>query len=243
MRRRGAGIAGIQRQRQQTNVIKQVGLEMEAVEIESMTKQMAVFKTQLETFATNHKRDIRKNPQFRAQFQQMCAQVGVDPLNSKKGFWSELLGVGDFYFELGVQIVEVCLASQTRNGGLMELQEVLESLKSIRPKNAPVVSADDCERAVNKLKSLGKGFDILKIGKQKLIQSVPAELNRDHAAALNLAAGTGYVSMTQLCNDLGWSALQSKNCIDFLLREGLAWQDGQSGQGMTYWFPALWTRA
>lgn len=34
-----------------------------------------------------------------------------------KGFWSEMLGVGDFYYELGVQIIEVCLALRHRNGG------------------------------------------------------------------------------------------------------------------------------
>jgi hypothetical protein len=28
-----------------------------------------------------------------------------------------MLGVGDFYYELGVQIVEVCLATNHRNGG------------------------------------------------------------------------------------------------------------------------------
>lgn len=28
-----------------------------------------------------------------------------------------MLGVGDFYYELGVQIVEVCMATNHRNGG------------------------------------------------------------------------------------------------------------------------------
>ena len=46
--------------------------------------------------------------------QDMCASIGVDPLASSKGFWSEMLGVGDFYYELGVQIVEVCMASSHR---------------------------------------------------------------------------------------------------------------------------------
>lgn len=46
--------------------------------------------------------DIRKNPTFRAQFHEMCAKVGVDPLASNKGFWAELLGIGDFYYELGL---------------------------------------------------------------------------------------------------------------------------------------------
>lgn len=46
--------------------------------------------------------DIRKKPAFRAQFHEMCAKVGVDPLASNKGFWAELLGIGDFYYELGM---------------------------------------------------------------------------------------------------------------------------------------------
>lgn len=29
----------------------------------------------------------------------MCSSIGVDPLASGKGFWSDLLGVGDFYYE------------------------------------------------------------------------------------------------------------------------------------------------
>ena len=51
----------------------------------------------------------------------MCANIGVDPLASNKGMWAQLLGFGDFYYELGVQIVEACLATRTYNGGFMEL--------------------------------------------------------------------------------------------------------------------------
>lgn len=40
------------------------------------------------------------------------------PSPAGKGFWSEMLGVGDFYYELGVQIIEVCLALKHRNGGV-----------------------------------------------------------------------------------------------------------------------------
>jgi len=47
--------------------------------------------------------DVRRDPAFRAQFHAMCANVGVDPLASNKGAWAQLLGFGDFYYELGVQ--------------------------------------------------------------------------------------------------------------------------------------------
>ena len=34
----------------------------------------------------------------------MCASIGVDPLASNKGFWSNMLDIGDFYYELGSNI-------------------------------------------------------------------------------------------------------------------------------------------
>ena len=82
-----------------------------------ISQQLKVFKDQLEVFAAKHKNDINKNPVFRRQFQKMCTQVGVDPLASTKGFWAELLGVGDFYYELAVQVIDVCMSTQRANGG------------------------------------------------------------------------------------------------------------------------------
>ena len=54
----------------------------------------------------------------------MCANIGVDPLASNKGMWAQLLGFGDFYYELGVQVVEACLATRAVNGGLMDLESL-----------------------------------------------------------------------------------------------------------------------
>ena len=45
-----------------------------------MSKMLEAFRTNLEEFAANHKNDIRRNPEFRMQFQEMCATIGVDPL-------------------------------------------------------------------------------------------------------------------------------------------------------------------
>ncbi|XP_057277423.1 vacuolar-sorting protein SNF8 isoform X2 [Pezoporus wallicus] len=45
-----------------------------------MSKQLDMFRTNLEEFASKHKQEIRKNPEFRVQFQDMCATIGVDPL-------------------------------------------------------------------------------------------------------------------------------------------------------------------
>ncbi len=63
----------------------------------------------METFAQKYKKDINRNPEFRKQFQEMCNSIGVDTLASNKGFWAQLLGFGDFYYELAVQIIEICI--------------------------------------------------------------------------------------------------------------------------------------
>ena len=39
-------------------------------------------------------------------------------MTARKGFWNKVLGVGDFYFEVGVRAVEVCLAFRERDGGV-----------------------------------------------------------------------------------------------------------------------------
>ena len=39
-----------------------------------------------------------------------------------------MLGFGDFYYELAVQIVEVCMATSHKTGGLMELGELRRRL-------------------------------------------------------------------------------------------------------------------
>lgn len=53
--------------------------------------QMETFKKSLEEFALRHKQDIRRDPIFRAQFQTMCAKIGVDPLASNKANFNRRL--------------------------------------------------------------------------------------------------------------------------------------------------------
>lgn len=67
------------------------------------------FHIQLLFVHSKYKSQIKSDPYFRSTFQMMCEKIGVDPLASGKGLWGELLGLGDFYYELGVRIIEQCL--------------------------------------------------------------------------------------------------------------------------------------
>jgi len=113
--RRRPGLGAIQQQQMAAEKYKEKGSEFQESALEAMTSQMEVFKNKLEEFAMKHKQDIKRNSEFRKQFQDMCAVIGVDPLATGKSFWS-VLGMGDFYYELSVQVVEVCLASNEKTG-------------------------------------------------------------------------------------------------------------------------------
>lgn len=99
--RRRPGIGGLQTAAAARDQFRLLGENVAQLKADLMKQQLATFRSQLEDFARKHKNDIRKNPAFRSQFHEMCAKVGVDPLASNKGFWAELLGIGDFYYELG----------------------------------------------------------------------------------------------------------------------------------------------
>lgn len=240
--RRSVGLGAINKKKLAEAKYKDKGSELAEEQLSQMSKQLEAFRANLEEFAANHRNDIKKNPEFRRHFQDMCATIGVDPLASGKGFWSEMLGVGDFYYEIGVQIIEVCLATQHRNGGLMNMEELLQKVRTTRGRSrqAQDVSLDDVMRAIKKLKCLGNGFVLHKLNDGRfMVQSVPAELNMDHTCVLNLAQGTGHVSVKLLENELGWQTERSLLVMDRLIQEGLVWVDDQDRNGRLFWFPGL----
>jgi len=158
--RRRAGIGAIKQKKLVTEKFEEKGNELAEAQLEQLSSQLEQFRANLETFAAEHKQEIRKDPEFRKRFQDMCASIGVDPLASGKGFWSNMLDIGDFYYELGVQIVEVCMANQHKTGGLMELGEIRHKLIRSRGKSQhhQDISMDDLLRATKKVKSAWNRF-------------------------------------------------------------------------------------
>lgn len=240
--RRRAGIGAIQKQKLEQERYKDKGSEIQENQFEQMTKQLEIFRVNLEEFATKHKNEIRKNAQFRKQFQDMCASIGVDPLASGKGFWS-VLGIGDFYYELAVQIVEVCLATNYKNGGLISLDELRTKLIGARGKGKQhqEISKDDLLCAARKLKILGSGFTVVPVGKGRyMVQSVPGELSMDHTAVLQVANSTqSCVSISVLKNQLKWEEDRCQKALDHMVSQGLAWIDLQNPVEKCYYFPSL----
>jgi len=215
--------------------------ESQLVELSS---QLETFQTNLETFAREHKDEIKKDPKFRKHFQEMCASIGVDPLASGKGFWSNMLEIGDFYYELAVQIVEVCMAHSEKTGGLMELGDIKHKLIKSRGRSAvhQEITTEDLLISAKKLKVLGNGFTVIGLGSGRyLVQSVPGELSSDQILVLEEAEkNNGCVSTSTLHTKMGWDHNRIDIVVNKMVGEGLVWVDAKATEKM-YWVPSIFT--
>jgi ESCRT-II complex subunit VPS22 len=176
----------------------------------------------------------------------MCSALNIDFLASsyhrdnKSGAGSE---INDFYFNLGVLIVEECRSTRAENGGLISVSDLQARIFEGRGIGGGLkVSDDDIKRAVDSLAPLGSCFSIIKIGHRSLIRSVPKELNTDQSTVLEAIQVLGYVTVSMLQINLDWERPRAHTVIDDLMADSLVWVDMQAGEN-EYWSPAFITAA
>jgi ESCRT-II complex subunit VPS22 len=249
--RRTPGLSSLTSSRIASSQYASHGASLRNQNAQSLSTQLEVFQSLLHNFAVVHAKDIRANPEFRAEFARMCSALGVDFLASshhrgkgkEKGsgsIWAQILGssVNDFYFNLGVLIVEECRATRAENGGLISVAEVRQRIQRGRGIGGGMdVSDDDVMRAVESLSPLGSGFSIVKIGHRSLIRSVPKELNTDQSTVLEAIQVLGYVTVSMLQLNLSWERPRAYAVIEDLMADSLVWVDTQAGEN-EYWSPA-----
>ncbi|XP_062105584.1 vacuolar protein sorting-associated protein 22 homolog 1-like [Humulus lupulus] len=87
---------------------------------------------------------------------------------------------------------------------------------------------------------LGSGFEVISVGRKKLVRSVPTELNKDHNEILELAQAQGFVTIDEVERRLSWTTGRATDALDTLLDEGLAMiDDGHRDGKRQYWFPCV----
>uniref|UniRef100_A0A6B2LF47 Vacuolar-sorting protein SNF8 n=1 Tax=Arcella intermedia TaxID=1963864 RepID=A0A6B2LF47_9EUKA len=241
MRRNKVGIAGLATKQNLQERYKKQADQITDIQLQKVEEQIALFKQNLEKFAQKYKKHINKDPAFRKQFNDMCKTIGVDPLISSKGFWAQLLGVGDFYYELGIQIIEICMNTREINGGLIDMQILLQILQNKRGPAATDLSINDIERAVAKLEVFDN-YRILAFGEKKLLKSIPLELSSDDTSVLLLSQDKGYVTPSMLKKHFSWDSKRIEIVCEFVLKEGIAWIDygGTQEEGFIPGEPIYW---
>jgi ESCRT-II complex subunit VPS22 len=248
MRRRGLGLGAVHKQQQTEAKYREKREEMAVEQLNKLSQQMSSFRYKLQEFAQKYKKDIKRDAEFRRQIQIMCATVGVDPLQSSANFWTKLLGVGDFYYEIAVQAIEVCMSTSHRNGGLIPINELLSRLIQSRnsakqkSKSELEITVDDLLRAIDKLSKLGSGLKVIPCGKTFIVQSIASEISLDQNSIIQKAqTNKGCVDINIIVNDLKWTEERALKAINDMIMEGIVWIDKQTPNGQTlYWFPGLY---
>ncbi len=228
--RRKVGVGAVKDRQNEQEKYSKMGKSMEDTKISFVKDLMGKFQNSLTEFAMKHRDRINSDPEFRQQFHKMCLSVGVDPLASSKGFWSDLLGVGDFYFDLGVKVIEITVQTRSINGGIMGVQEVMDRLQQSNLQLRGHIILDDIMRAVDKIKVLGSGFRIVRIGNKWMVISVPMEINQDHEVIMDISqSNEGMFTKDIIVHGLNWSEERFNRVVNTLLQEGMVWIDKFEG--------------
>lgn len=245
----GVGLAAFDRQQQSQRSFAELSSEISQAQVDLLHAQLNQFRSTLSHYAAAHRDTIRSDPTFRHAFQQMCASIGVDPLAGprKGGWWAEMLGLGDWQYELGVQIVDVCVSTRERNGGLIDMDELVRLVSKLRGVGVSAggggaITEEDVMRSIKTLKPLGAGYEVLDVGGGKrMVRSVPKQLDEDQAVVLAVAQeDQGRVSEAVLITKRGWARERARAALEnMLLRDGLCWLDEQDEtHGVAYWVPS-----
>ncbi|GAA5976918.1 hypothetical protein JCM10908_005677 [Rhodotorula pacifica] len=215
MARRSAGISSLQRHLDTAENWHSLGATLAEQQTASLSAQLATFQQALSRFSSQHRQQILSSPSFRTHFSQLCNELGVDPLGGgAKGLWDKM-GVGDWYYALGVQVVDVCLAKRERGGGLVAMDEVLQGVQRLRNAGGKAaagstseITEQDIQRAIDALEPLGCGYTILTIGggvsqntntpgAKKVVRCAPGGLDRDSLVVVEAASATGRGAVTR----------------------------------------------
>lgn len=221
--RRNRGLSSLQGDVNRSTAYNALGAAVDTREAERMRKELNALQRGLEGFARRHGARIARDSVFRGRFAAMCAQVGVDPLGSG-------VGLGEWTHALGVQIVDVCMATRTQNGGLLGMEELLARLEKLR---GSTVSEEDVERALGELGALGGGYRVLQVGGRRVIESGGMGADDSVLEAVGTAqpcvsAGDAAAVLGHPASSLLWAA----HTI-----HGLVWIDHAEGDTL-FWAPA-----
>lgn len=257
--RRGPGLVALDRSARSYQKFSSLSNELNETKLAELRTQVDQFAASLRDFASAHRQDIHKDPHFRQAFQRMCGSIGVDPLaghpptsagTSRLGkigdLWNDVLGLCDWNCELGVQIVDVCVSSRARNGGLIALTALKQGVLALRygahAENAEgLINDDDILRSIKALRPLGCGYEVVALNGYPMVRTTSKELSMDAYSLLTFMsanaprdhAGVPYIERISSgtpsnawYTSMGWEHSRA-NCVieNMLLADGTLWVD------------------
>lgn len=223
-----------------------LGQYLNELHSDQLSTQLSVFESALINFANDHGDEIRQNNEFRSKFTELCQLIGIDPLeltiysNSKAPIRNE-----NFYISLSVKVVEVCQETRNLNGGLVSFKELLPRLQNNVNLHSSITEPD-LLKALDILKDLGNGYEVLTINDKKWLKfslassSLNENFTTDQKRVYEVCTFMGgYVTYRLLRDNYGWDKIRCKSVINEMITNGFLWVDSQGVNGeWQYWEPS-----
>lgn len=177
---------------------KKFGEQVEKETMLQLKDQVEKFSSNLEQFALKYKDEIKFNPDFREKFYLMCKEIGVDPLSSVS-LWQRNLNLTEFYYNLAIQIITLCLTMRDKEGPLIEITKLKSALTILRKKSD--ISLLDIQKAIESVSELKCGFQIINLKSTQAIMTIPLQLSSDTNNLIELAGENKGCLGYSLCYD------------------------------------------
>lgn len=250
--RRGVGISAVLGKKVSDEKFMEKHSKLDESSIDELQEQLGHLQEKLQWFAAKHQKTLKRDPLFRKEFTEMCANIGVDPLASSKGFWTKYLGLGTFYYQLAVQAIEKVLSGADHHGGIVRLDDLWKQMRDSRSPylEDSSISSHDLIQAFRILDVLGPSCGVIRSNAQienSLVFCVPEELSSDSMTIIQHIAESGkaYYTVADLEANLGWPRYRAMLATEKLLRDGIVWKDcppkarDNHRDLSLYWFPGL----
>jgi ESCRT-II complex subunit VPS22 len=186
--RRGIGVAHVQAKKDTAKAMADAGAQLSAQRTAQLVDNIQVLETRLKELAKKHESLIRRDPLVRIKFKQLADSLGIDLLESNANMFSKALGIGEYYYDLCVKIVEICIREKPYVGDMIPLTLVLKEMKRLKPNDN--IQEQDIRMALEKVRVLGSGYDLIGLGdsiNNVYIRITPEDINADVMTLLRLA--------------------------------------------------------
>lgn len=247
----------LEEERRRKERMREIGKRHDEEIERKLEKQIATFKAGLEKFASEHKLEIQQHAGFSDQFYHLCAVMGVDPVlcGVSRRAGSSRAEEEAYHSSLGVAVLDICSARSTFDGGLSDLDVVVDHIRKrigsggesrarehiSGASGSRTVSRDDVKAAIKRLSILGNGLGIVTIGGKDFVKSLAAEFSTDCNVLLELfQKWRGRMTRRDAMDELRWSEQRVADAMTALVREGLVMID-DPGEAMPrlYWCLAV----
>jgi hypothetical protein len=229
--------------------------EYEILVDQTLDNHIKEFKIGLERFVREFWDSLEGDPGIQKTLYGLCARLGLDPMlmrqsivamemhrdNTKKSREAR----NGFLHALGIAVLDVCEAKREMDGGLSDIETVMESVGKRGGSVLEVRQHDafkkDVLEAIDILSGLGNSIGILWIGGKEYVKCSHVLFTGDCTKILEFFHKCqGRFTRREAMDELHWSEDRVVNALMALAREGIVMVDNPpEAMPPLYWCPAV----